>query len=169
MKYSCALHLLLFLVCATSSAMAQSTDATISGVVLDPSGKVITDAAIEVLNDATGVRYENKTNGEGIYSISVLPPGQYRVQVSKIGFKTLIKPGIVLNVQSALAINFTLPVGATSESITVEAGSSHINTEDASVSTVIDRKFVENMPLNLGGHPKTGHLWSLQNRPLWMA
>jgi hypothetical protein len=148
LKYSCAFRLLLLLVCTTSSAMAQSPDATISGVVLDPSGKVITDAAIEVLNDATGLRYDNKTNGEGIYSISILPPGQYRIQVSKIGFKTLIKPGIVLNVQSALALNFTLPVGATSESITVEGGSSRINTTDASVSTVIDRKFVENIPLN---------------------
>jgi len=129
-------------------ALAQSTNATISGVVVDPAGKVIPDAAIEIANDATGVHYSSATNGSGIYTVTILPPGQYRVQVSKIGFKTLIKPGIVLNVQSALALNFTMPLGATSESVTVEGGASEVNTTDASVSTVIDRDFVENMPLN---------------------
>jgi hypothetical protein len=148
LKYSCIFRLLLLLFCAIPFNIAQSPDATISGLVVDPSGKVITDADIEILNSATGIHYSSKTNGAGIYTISILPPGQYRVQVSRIGFKTLIKDGIVLNVQSAVALNFTLPVGATSESITVEAGSSMINTTDASVSTVIDRKFVENIPLN---------------------
>ena len=140
--------LLLLILCAPILAKAQSTNATISGVVVDPSGKVITDADIEILNEATGVYYSGKTNGTGIYTITILPPGQYRIQVSKIGFKTLIKPGVILNVQSAVALNFTLPVGATSESVTVDAGASLINTTDASVSTVIDQKFVENIPLN---------------------
>jgi len=143
-----ALSLLLLIFCAPILASAQSTDATISGVVVDPSGKVITDAVIEILNEATGVHYSSRTNGTGIYSVTVLPPGQYIVQVSKIGFKTLIKPDIVLNVQSAVALNFTLPVGAASESVTVDAGTSLINTTDASVSTVVDQKFVANVPLN---------------------
>jgi hypothetical protein len=121
LKYFCALYLLLLILCATVLASAQSTNATASGVVVDTSGKVITDADIEVLNEATGVHYSSKTNGSGIYTVSILPPGQYRVQVSKDGFKTIIKPGIVLNVQSAIALNFTLPIGATSESVTVEA------------------------------------------------
>ena len=148
MKYFCAICLLLLILCIAPCAIAQSTNATISGVVVDPSGRVIPDADIEILNAATGVHYSSKTNSDGIYSLSILPPGEYLVQISKGGFKTLIKPGIVLNVQSALALNFTLPVGATSESVTVEAGAPLINTTDASVSTVIDSKFVKNMPLN---------------------
>ena len=148
MKNSCALNLLLLLFCTVPFVLAQSTDGTMSGDVVDTSGRAIPDAEIEILNDATGVHYSSKTNGAGIYTVSILPPGQYRVQVSKAGFKTLIKPGVVLNVQSALSLNFTLPVGAVSESITVEAGLSQINTTDASVSTVVDRKFVENSPLN---------------------
>jgi hypothetical protein len=147
LKWFSALRLLLVL-CTTTFALAQSTDATISGEVVDPSGKGIPGADIEILSEATGVHYSNKTNEIGIYTVSILPPGQYRIQVSKVGFKTLIKPGIILNVQSALALNFTLPLGATSESITVEAGASTINTTDGSVSTVIDRNFVANMPLN---------------------
>ena len=142
------LLLLLLTLCVSMLANAQSTDATLSGVVVDPTGKVIPDAEIEIVNDATGVLYSSATNQAGIYTTTILPPGQYRVQVSKIGFKTLIKPGITLNVQSAVSLNFTLPLGAASETVTVDAGATQINTTDGSVSTVIDRKFVENMPLN---------------------
>jgi hypothetical protein len=74
----------LLIVCATPFGISQSTNATISGVVVDASGKVITAADVEILNNATGVHYSNKTNGDGIYSISILPPGQYLVQVSKV-------------------------------------------------------------------------------------
>ncbi|HEY1500931.1 MAG TPA: TonB-dependent receptor [Acidobacteriaceae bacterium] len=131
-----------------SIALCQSTNATISGGVTDPTGKLILDADVEIANDATGVIYSARTNGSGMYLVPILPPGHYHVQVSKPGFKTIIKADLVLNVQSAVALNFVLPVGATSESVTVDAGSSAINTTDASVSTVVDRKFVENMPLN---------------------
>ena len=148
MRYFSALCLLLLVLYTTITASAQSTDATLSGVVVDPSGKVIQGADIEILNEATGVRYSGMTNDAGIYAVTILPPGQYRIQVSKIGFKTLIKPAITLSVQGAVALNFTLPVGATSESVTIEGGASAINTTDGSVSTVVDRNFVENMPLN---------------------
>jgi hypothetical protein len=147
MCYRCIFRLLL-LFCLTASASAQSTSATISGQVTDPSGRVIPGADIQILNEATGVRYGNTSNGIGIYSVSILPPGQYRVQVSKRGFKTLIKPDVILNVQSAVAVNFTMPPGAASESITVDTGTSAVNSVDSSVSTVIDKTFVENMPLN---------------------
>jgi len=131
-----------------SIALAQSTNATISGGVTDSSGNFIVNAEVEIANDATGIVYPAKTNGSGMYLVPILPPGHYHVQVSKPGFKTMIKPDVVLNVQSALALNFTLPVGATSESVTVGSASAPINTTDASVSTVIDRNFVENIPLN---------------------
>jgi hypothetical protein len=137
--------------CAVSLALplaAQSTNGTINGRVIDPSNGVIAGADILVINDATGVKYPGKTNDDGIYVVPNLPPGPYRLQVSKVGFKTLIKPDIVLNIQDALSINFTLPVGAVFEIVTVEGGASMINTTDASVSTVIDDTYVENMPLN---------------------
>ena len=129
-------------------AFAQSTSATLSGLVVDISARAIPDAEIEILNESTGVRYPSRTNFDGLYGLSILPPGQYRVQVSKQGFKTTLKPGIVLNVQSALVLNFTLPVGAASETVTVSAGSTSINTSNAAVGTVIDHQFVDNMPLN---------------------
>jgi len=141
-----------FLLLCTSllaaAALAQPTNATISGGVTDPAGKLILDADVEIANDATGIIYSSRTNSSGMYLVPVLPPGHYHVQVSKQGFKTIIKADVVLNVQSAVALNFVLPVGATSESMTVDATSPPMNTIDASVSTVVDRKFVENTPLN---------------------
>lgn len=128
--------------------LGQSTSATISGIIVDPTGQPIQGADIQIFNTATGAAFTSKSNESGLYAASFLQPGQYRVQVSKIGFKTLTTPDVTLNVQTALALNFTLPVGATSESVTVEAGSTSLNTTDASVSTVIDRKFVSNIPLN---------------------
>src|SRR4029077_18206785 len=114
-----------------TSAVAQSPDATVNGLVVDPSGAAIAGAQVVVVNDATGVQYPTKTNGEGIYVVPNLPPGPYRIQVSNSGFKTIIKPDIVIHVQDALAINFTLPVGAASEIVTVQSGTPLINTQDA--------------------------------------
>jgi hypothetical protein len=131
-----------------SLALPQSTDATISGGVTDPAGNLILNADVEIANDATGVIYPAKTNGAGMYLVPILPPGHYHVQVSKQGFKTIIKADVILYVQSAVALNFVLPVGATSESITVNSATPALNTTDASVSTVVDQKFVENIPLN---------------------
>jgi hypothetical protein len=130
------------------STVAQSPTGTVSGIVTDPTGATIADADVLVVNDATRVQFTAKSNGEGIYVVPNLPPGSYRIQVSKEGFKTIIKPDILVNVQDALAINFALPLGAVSEIVTIRGGAPLINTESASVGTVIDRQFVGNLPLN---------------------
>lgn len=144
-------HILVFFLLSLlgiARVSAQSPNGTISGLIVDPTGAIIVGADILLANDATGVQYSAETNGSGIYLVPNLLPGTYRLQVSKIGFKTLIKPDIILNVQDALAINFTLPVGAASETVTVTGGAPLINTESGAVSTVIDSDFVENLPLN---------------------
>jgi len=142
--------LILSFICfsSASSSAAQSPTGTISGIVTDPTGAAIADAEVVVVNDATRVQVATRSNGEGIYVVPNLQPGSYRIQVSKGGFKTIIKPDITLNVQGALAINFLLPLGAVSEIVTIQGGAPLINTESAAVSTVIDRKFIENLPLN---------------------
>lgn len=128
--------------------LAQSPYGNINGLVSDQSDAAIGDAEIVAVNDVTGVQYSSKTNREGMYVLPSLPPGPYRVQVSKIGFKTLIKPDVTLNVQDSLAINFTLLVGALHEIVTVQGGVPLVNTESAAISTVVDQSYVENMPLN---------------------
>jgi Carboxypeptidase regulatory-like domain len=107
-----------FVLLAASSLLAQSPNGSITGLVLDPTNRVISGAEILVINDVTGIKYASKTNDGGIYVVPNLPPGPYRLQVSKLGFKTLIKPDIVLNLQDNLSINFTLPIGAVIEART---------------------------------------------------
>src|SRR5580698_4634176 len=133
---------------STLPVFAQSPNGNINGLVSDPSSAAVVGAEVVAVNDVTGVQYTTKTNSEGIYVLPNLPPGPYRVQVSRVGFKTIIKPDIVLNVQDALSINFTLPVGAFHEIVTVEGGAPLVNTETATVSTVVDRQFAENLPMN---------------------
>jgi hypothetical protein len=137
-----------YLALSTSLLVAQSPNGVINGAVSDPASAAIVEAEIVVVNDVTGVQYTTKTNAEGIYVLTSLPPGPYRLQVSKIGFKTVLKPDIILNVQGALSINFTMPIGALHEIVTVEGGAPLINTESAAVSTVVDRQFAENLPMN---------------------
>jgi len=148
MRFPCFPVVVVGLVLFALRVVAQSPNGNVNGLVLDPSNHLIVGAEIIAVNDVTSVQYITKTNNEGVYVLPDLPPGPYRIQVSKVGFKTIIRPDIILNVQDALSINFTLPVGAAMETVTVTGGAPLINIENASVSTVVDRQFAENLPMN---------------------
>jgi hypothetical protein len=122
--------------------------ATVTGRVLDPANAIVPNATVTVLNVETQIASKALTNDDGLYILSGLPPGNYRIEAAKPGFKTVIKPDVILHVQDVVAINFDMIVGSVSESVTVEGGSPILNTTDGSVSIVVDRNFVENMPLN---------------------
>jgi hypothetical protein len=143
-----AICLVAFVLVLAGTVRAQSPNATVNGRVLDTSGGLIADTTVEVINEATNVSSSTKTNSSGIYIVPDLPPATYRIQVSHLGFKTIIKPDVILNVRDAVEINFTLPIGAISETVTVEGGTPLIDTQDAAVSTVVDRQFAENLPMN---------------------
>jgi hypothetical protein len=119
-----------------------------SGTVMDRSGAVVADAKIEVTNSDTNIRTATTTNKSGIYVVNGLRPGRYRMAVGKEGFRSIVVTDITLNVQDVVSRNFNLDVGAFSESITVTADALNVNTTDGSVSTVINRQFVESLPLN---------------------
>ena len=138
----------LFLVSYSPVLRAQSTNASLSGRITDPSKAVIADARIAAISAGTNLRYETATNSGGEYFLANLPPGGYRIEIEKSGFKKLIKPDVILHVQDVLEINFEMAVGSASETITVESGAPLVNTESATVSTVVDRTFVEDIPLN---------------------
>ena len=148
MRFPRFIPLLVCITLNTFSLFAQSPNGNINGLVSDSSSAAVAGADVVAVNDGTGVQYTAKSNGEGIYVLPNLPPGPYRIQVSKVGFKTIIKPDIALKVQDALSINFTLPVGAFHEILTVHGGAPVVDTESATVSTVVDRQFAENLPMN---------------------
>ena len=131
-----------------ASAMAQGNLATVSGRVFDPNAAVIIEATVAARNVDTGVETVVRTNEEGIYVLSNLAPGNYEFTVSKHGFKVVVKPGVVFHVADTISMNFTMRVGNVNETVTVEAGAPLVNTESATVSTVVDHEFVENLPIN---------------------
>jgi hypothetical protein len=100
------------------------------------------------VNVDTQITHKAVTNDDGLFNASGLLPGNYRIEVAKSGFKTVIKPDIVLHVQDVVAINFKMILGSVTESVTVEGGAPLVNAQDASVSTVVDRNFAENLPMN---------------------
>src|SRR6476620_10574750 len=121
-----------------SLLLAQATSASVSGRIADPSKARIADARVAAINAGTNARYESRTNGSGEYSLPNLPPGHYRIEVEKEGFRTLIKPDLIVHLQDVLAIDFEMPVGAASASITVTSAAPLLNTSDTAVSTLID-------------------------------
>jgi hypothetical protein len=138
----------IFLVLCQPVGRSQSDTATVTGRVLDPTTATVPNATITVLNVETQIISRTFTNQEGLFTVSGLSPGSYRIEAAKLGFKTVIKPDVVLHLQDVVALNFNMTVGSASESVTVEGGASILNTTDGSVGTVISRLFVENMPLN---------------------
>jgi outer membrane receptor protein involved in Fe transport len=140
--------LILIFMLPSLALWGQSPTATIDGRVLDPQKAVIEGATIHAINVDTNVQYAGQTNSAGLFTIVNLPPGNYRIEVSKAGFRTIVNPGVVLHIQDVVALNFDMPVGSILESITVTGGASLVNTEDARVSTVVDRNFAENLPMN---------------------
>jgi hypothetical protein len=127
---------------------AQSTNASVTGRIVDPENAVIVGAEVSVVSAQTGIRYTGRTNEDGIYLISDVQPGIYLVQVSKPGFKVVLKPDVVLHIESVVALNFTLTFGSVSESITVLGGAPPVSTESSSIGMVIEGRQVTELPLN---------------------
>ena len=90
---------------------AQSTNASLTGRITDPSQALIVDAKVAAISAGTNVRYETTTNASGEYHLANLPPGTYRIEIEKPGFKKLIKPDVILHVQDALEIDFEMTLG----------------------------------------------------------
>lgn len=131
-----------------TAALAQTETATISGLVTDSSGGVVLGAEVQLQSVERGTVATTTTNDAGIYVFATVHPGQYQFAVRKTGFKQVDLLGTIVNVQDHLQQNFRLQVGSVSESVTVASGVPMINTESGAVSTLVDSRFVENMPLN---------------------
>lgn len=140
--------LVFILLTSFTLGQAQSTNASLAGRITDPANALIVDAKVVAICAGTNIRYEVTTNDSGEYHLANLPPNSYRLEIQKSGFKKLIKPDLILHVQDALRLDLQMTLGDVSETVMVESGAPLVNTESATVSTVINRTFVDNIPLN---------------------
>jgi hypothetical protein len=127
---------------------AQVDTGTISGRVRDPSGGLVQRAQVTVVQTATKLQTQVQTNGDGLFVVPDLRPGEYDVSVSAHAFQTVTKTGIELRVQDRLSIDFELPIGAASTVISVESTGENLETQTSSLGQVVSKEEIENLPLN---------------------
>jgi hypothetical protein len=128
------------------NAWAQTT-AQINGTVVDDSGGVLPGATVSGTQTDTGFRREAVTNAAGAYTLTNLPIGPYRLEVTLSGFRTYVQTGIVLQVNSNPVIAVKLQLGSLEETISVVSNTPLVETRNPSIGAVIDNEAVEALPL----------------------
>jgi hypothetical protein len=148
LSLACVMFLLMGVVAATKRAQAQVSGATLSGVVTDLSGALVSNAAITISNTDTGATRNVTSNAEGFYSAPNLNPGNYEVKVSAKGFSTSLQKGIVLTVSSQQTYSPILTVGKFDQIVVVSTAPPSIQSSSSTFSATVDGTTVRELPLN---------------------
>jgi carboxypeptidase family protein len=138
-----SLHPASLLAQASTGAVAQ-----ITGSISDLTGAVVLGAQVKATQTNTGFTRTAVTGSDGTYVLPNLIVGSYELQVVHSGFKTYSQMGIVLEVNDNVTVNIKLEIGSTTQSVTVSADASMVNTESPSLSSVIGNRSVVDLPLN---------------------
>ncbi len=132
---------------ASAALMAQTGGgATLVGTVTDSTGASVASAKVTVVNTGTNFVTETTTGSDGAYYVPYLIPGDYRVKVSAAGFKEFVREGLTLRSADVPRIDIKLDIGATTDSVTVDASAALVNTENATSSYVISDKVLTETP-----------------------
>ena len=144
-----AATLILLIVISVSAPLeAQSFFGAISGTVTDSSGASVADATVTVTNIGTNEKHSMKTDATGNYRIVDLVPAAYRVEVESAAFKRFIQESATVQVNSTLRVDAKLQVGAATETIEVTTQPPLLQTDSGTVSSQVEGKVVQQMPLN---------------------
>jgi outer membrane receptor protein involved in Fe transport len=133
---------------SSSAVWGQTATATLVGRVQDQAGAALAGAEITLTQEATGQERVVTSDAQGGYVFLLLPVGEYTISAERSGFQKLVRRGVVLQVDQRAALDLVLKVGQATETVDVRAGVSLLQTESASVGTVIDRNKVVTLPLN---------------------
>src|SRR2546422_6099314 len=139
---------LLVFVFGAQVATAQVNTATISGTLRDESGAVLPGAAVTVQNQDTGISRSLTTNETGRYTAPALGLGNYQVSVHLPGFQNQVRSGIVLTVGREAVVDFTLAVGAVTQTVEVKGEAPLVELTNATMGGLVDDRTIREMPLN---------------------
>ena len=128
-------------------ARAQLYTGSIAGTVTDSSGAVVPGAHVVATDVDKGFAFPGTTDGAGRYLLPGIPPATYNASVEAAGFKKQRKDGVIITVNLNATVNFSLTVGAASQTIEVKASGVELQTQDAVTGQVIDRRAINNLPL----------------------
>jgi hypothetical protein len=132
----------------TPAATAQSFYGSIQGAALDTSGAVVPGVDVTITNLGTGDHQAAKTDNNGNYRFLNLIPGQYSLTFQKTGFQKFERANFTLDVQAALRIDAAMQVGQVTQTVEITSATPLLDTEDASVSQVIEAAVVQDTPIN---------------------
>jgi hypothetical protein len=135
---------LALLICA---AQAQSITATLEGRVSDSTGAAIVGAKVTATNNSRGFSRSSLTNDQGEYRIPLLPAGEYTVTAEPAGFNKETKK-VKLEIGQLGAADFTMQAGRIKEQVTIAAAESVAEPTRTEISSVIDQRQIENLPVN---------------------
>ncbi|MFN9299262.1 MAG: carboxypeptidase regulatory-like domain-containing protein [Acidobacteriota bacterium] len=131
-----------------SASLFGQTLGDISGTVTDPQGAPVAGATVRLTNAATNAVRTSTSNDSGLYAFPALVPGSYSVKVDKAGFKTYSQTNIEVQVQAQVRVDVAMQIGQVSETVEVSASALALNTENATVGTVVEQKRIVELPLN---------------------
>jgi hypothetical protein len=131
-----------------SCVLAQTTTATLTGTITDPTGAAVSAAGIVVTNTETARVRVTTSDARGSYVLADLPNGVYSMKVTAPSFKTAVSTGIILKVGTSSVIDFSLALGAVAEAVTVNGAESQVATTSADLALVVDQTQIRDIPLN---------------------
>jgi hypothetical protein len=127
---------------------AQGNSASLSGTVTDSSGAAVPNASVQIKNLGTGQVQQAPANAQGRYTAADIPIGDYEAQVSAPGFQTVVRRGIALTVGAQAVVDFSLAVGQSQQTVTVDATVSQVDTVSTAMGTTVEQKQIADLPLN---------------------
>src|SRR2546425_6912860 len=140
---------LVFLV--SLAAWGQTERGNITGAVTDSTGAAVPGATVTITHTATNQSVTVTTTNAGDYNGANLPPGDYRLEFSATGFKKTILDHVVLTAASTVRVDGRLEIGQVSETVEVRADAAKVQTENAKITTAVQNKLVDELPLVVGG------------------
>jgi hypothetical protein len=129
-------------------ARAQISTAAVVGTMTDASGAALAGVKVTATNADTGLAYNGETNTSGEFVIPALPPGRYKIQGVLAGFKTWQIPQVTLAVGDRFRADSKMEVGQIQQSVEVHADAAGLQTESATVGSVVNRQEVQDLPIN---------------------
>jgi hypothetical protein len=134
------------LFCGIIQGGAQTSSATVSGHIVDQSKGVVTNADVSLINQETNVTVTTHVNGSGDFTFPDVQPGTFTVVIRAQGYKEMRKVGLTLNASENLSAGtIVLQIGAVSQTVTVSADITPLQTTSAERSAVLDNAQMENL------------------------
>ncbi len=141
-----ALLMAMAVLLVSQSGVAQTFSASISGVVTDPSGARVSNAAIHLKNMGTNDTRDTVSGDDGIYKFDNLLPGTYEITAEAKGFKSYVQSNMILRANIAATVNVPLEVGATQQQVEVSSEAVLLDTQTATNSVTMDQHLIESLP-----------------------